>query len=97
MAQLSPSLFQLFCIDCVNFICQSWAFPFHKGGPYLGYDRKVLLETGTGYRTFSILIPYNITGNFRSLSGSGLFERLFGQKLCFHHNSLIFYTIMKIS
>ena len=43
----------------------------HSG---LGYDRKVLLETGTRYRTFSILIPFNITGtgNFRLLSGSGL-------------------------
>ena len=40
----------------------------------LGYDRKVLLETGTGYRTFQILIPFYITGTgySRLLSGSGL-------------------------
>ena len=34
-----------------------------------GYDRKILLETGTGYWTFSILILFKITGteNFRLL------------------------------
>ena len=39
-----------------------------------GYDRKVLLETGTRYRIFKILIPFYIagTGNLRLLSGSGL-------------------------
>ena len=40
----------------------------------VGYDRKVLLETGTGYRIFKILIPFYIagTGNLRLLSVSGL-------------------------
>ena len=28
----------------------------------LGYDRKALLETGTGYQNFQILIPFYITG-----------------------------------
>ena len=27
-------------------------------GRGVGYDRKVLLETGTGYRIFKILIPF---------------------------------------
>ena len=42
--------------------------------PVLGYDRKVLLETGNGYRIFKILFPFYIagTGNLRLLSGSGL-------------------------
>ena len=41
---------------------------------HIGYDRKVLLETGTGYRIFKILIPFYIaeTGNLRLLSVSGL-------------------------
>ena len=40
----------------------------------IGYDRKVFLETGTGYRIFKILIPFYIAGteNLRLLSGSGL-------------------------
>ena len=44
------------------------------GGFGVGYDRKVLLETGTGYRILKILIPFYIaeTGNLRLLSGSGL-------------------------
>ena len=43
-------------------------------GLLVGYDRKVLLETGTGYRIFKILIPFYIagTGNLRLLSVSGL-------------------------
>ena len=41
---------------------------------WVGYDRKVLLETGTGYRIFKILIPFYIAGtrNLRLLSVSGL-------------------------
>ena len=40
----------------------------------LGYDRKVLLETGTGCRIFKILISFYIagTGNLILLSVSGL-------------------------
>ena len=40
----------------------------------VGYDRKVLLETGNRYRIFKILIPFYIagTGNLRLLSGSSL-------------------------
>ena len=40
----------------------------------VGYNRKVLLETATGYRISKILIPFYIagTGNVRLLSGSGL-------------------------